>query len=589
MKRSLLFCLAASLAIGLHGHASAAAAAQPYDDYEQIHLRSGQLPKVNLTAELLYRILASEIAAQRGEFTAAGQGFFELARDTSDPRLAKKAFQLAVMSRDMDSALQAAQQWVLLAPTDPEAVAASLALSASNGETAGLASALWERIEKAEDKETAVAQAAAIVSKMNDKQVAFDVLEKALREPVHRLPITRMALADAAWAAGNAERALAEAQKALALEPDSEPAAQRALEYGMKVDPDAAIRDARVFIRDHPDAAKVQLLLANHLVVRGDHGGALQIVDAMRERNPEDFDLLYTEAEINYRAQQYDQASKLLHQYIAVQTQRRQAMPDNATNAVADASDARLLLVRIAEKQGQLDEAIEQLRLIDDPAVTFQARIHMAVLQGRQGNLRQALETINAIKPRHKQESAVIALTKASIYREAGRTEQALQVLIQADKALPSTPEIKYDLGMLYETQGRFDEFERLMLEVIDLAPDNANAYNALGYTFADQNIRLEEAQELLDRALELEPDSPFILDSVGWYLYRTGDYEAALEFLERSYELMPLADVAAHLGEVLWTVGRRTEALRIWREALAKEPDNPTLVRTLERFGVRP
>src|SRR5690606_30789581 len=157
---------------------------------------------------------------------------------------------------------------------------------------------------------------------------------------------------------GDADRALAEAQKALALEPDSEPAAQRALEYGMKVDPEAAIRDARVFIRHHPDAAKVQLLLANHLVVRGDHGGALQIVDAMRERNPEDFDLLYTEAEINYRAQQYEQASKLLHQYIAVQTQRRQAMPDNATNAVADASDARLLLVRIAEKQGKLDEAI---------------------------------------------------------------------------------------------------------------------------------------------------------------------------------------------------------------------------------------
>src|SRR5690606_38599628 len=175
--------------------------------------------------------------------------------DTSDPRLAKKAFQLAVMSRDMDSALEAAQQWVLLAPTDPEAVAASLALSASSGETTGLASALWERIEKAEDKETAIAQAAAIVSKMNDKQVAFDVLQKALRQPVLGMPITHMALADSAWTAGDADRALSEAQEALRLDPDSEAAAQRALEYGMKVDPDAALKDARAFIRGHPEAA----------------------------------------------------------------------------------------------------------------------------------------------------------------------------------------------------------------------------------------------------------------------------------------------------------------------------------------------
>src|SRR5690606_11241696 len=134
MRHSLLFCLAAFMAIGLYGVAPAAAA-QPYEDIEQIHLRAGQLPKVTLTAEILYRILASEIAAQRGDFEGAGKGFFELARDTSDPRLAKKAFQLAVMSRNMGRALEAAQQWVLLAPTDPEAVAASLALSASSGET----------------------------------------------------------------------------------------------------------------------------------------------------------------------------------------------------------------------------------------------------------------------------------------------------------------------------------------------------------------------------------------------------------------------------------------------------------------------
>src|SRR5690606_11440492 len=138
----------------------------------------------------------------------------------------------------------------------------------------------------------------------------------------------------------------------------------------------------------------------------------------------------------------------------------------------------------------------------------------------------------------------------------------AVEILLKADKAIPDTPEIKYDLAMLYERQGKMDLFEGLMRRVIELDPDNANAYNSLGYTYADQNRNLDEAQDLLERALDLDPDNPYILDSVGWYLYRTGDFEAAIEYLERSYKQMPSADVAAHLGEVLWVTDRRDEAV---------------------------
>jgi len=125
------------------------------------------------------------------------------------------------------------------------------------------------------------------------------------------------------------------------------------------------------------------------------------------------------------------------------------------------------------------------------------------------------------------------------------------------------------------------------MKRVIELDPNNANAYNSLGYTYADQNRQLDEAQDLLERALDLDPDNPFILDSVGWYLYRSGDYEAALEYLQRSYDQLPTADVAAHLGEVLWVSKRNDEARRIWREGMEKDPKNPTLLGTLKRLGV--
>ncbi len=584
----LLFTVFAPVIVHMHG-AHAAPVQEVPEQIELIRLRAGELPDVKLTADILYRILAAEIAATRGEYDMAGQTLLDLARETSDPRLAKRAFQFSMASRDLGRALAAARTWATLAPKDPEAVAASLALAASNGQTSGLASALWARIDKADNKEQAVAQASAIVSKMPDKRLALEVLEKALHPSVRSLPVAHLALSDAAWAASEPERALDEARQALALEPDSEAAAQRVLEYGLRVDAPAAIAETRSYLARHPDSRKLQLLLVNRLVDRREFGAALAQVKAMRQRAPEDFDLLYTEAEVNIRAERYDDAKALLNEYINVQTQRRQAMRDDkASSAGSDASDARLLLVQIAEKQGKLKEAIAQLDLIDDPSLNFQAQIHKAVLLSRQGDLAAARRTIDRLKPQDRQERSVAALTLASIYREAGRTDTAIDILVKADKDIPDTAEIKYDLAMLYERQGRMEEFEALMERVIELDPNNANAYNSLGYTYADQNRRLDEAQDLLERALELEPGNPYILDSVGWYLYRTGDYQAAIEYLERSYHQLPSAEVAAHLGEVLWVSKRHDEARRIWREGLAKDPKNEILLQTLKRLGVK-
>lgn len=567
------------------GHA---AAEKPREQIELIRLRPGELPAVKLSADILYRVLAAEIAATRGQFDMAGETLYELARETSDPRLAKRAFQYSLSGRDMVKALRAARQWALLSPNDPEAVASSLALAASNGQTSGLASALWARIEKADNKEQAIVQASAIVGKLNDKRVALDVLEQALHPSVRSLPVAHLALADAAWAAGDPARALSEAQAAQKLEPDSDAAAQRILEYGLKVDPVAAIRQTRAFLDKHPGSRKLQLMFVNRLVDRHEFDAALAQVSAMRRSAPEDFDLLYTEAEVNVRAERYEKAQALLREYINVQTQRRQSINDKASNAGSDANDARLLLVQIAERQNRMHDAIAQLDLIDDPSLRFQAQVHKAVLQARMGDLGQARATLEAQKAQDTHERSVVALTLASIYREAGRTDEAVDILVKADADNPNSAEIKYDLAMLYERQGKLPEFEALMRRVIALDPNNANAYNSLGYTYADQNRWLDEAEDLLERALELDPTNPYILDSVGWYLFRTGDNEAAIEYLQRSFEQLPTADVAAHLGEVLWVSQRHDEARRIWTVGLQKEPENDTLKKTLKRLGVK-
>lgn len=561
---------------------------RPETPVEEIRLRSGELPAINLSGELLYRVLSAEIAAHRGHFDMASGWFLGLARDTSDPRLAQKAFQASVLARNMERAQRAAQQWVLLAPDDQEAVASAMALAASNGRTSGMASALRARIERAEDAELAIMQAAAIVSKLNDKKAALDVLDRTLTEDMRELPVAHLALSDAAWAAGNPGRALQEARQALQLDPKHEGAAQRALEYGLGVDANDAIAQAQVFLQRHPEAAKLTLQLASHLARQGKVDEALKLVEQLQRRAPEDFDLMRVEAELNLQAGRLSRAKELLRAYIQVQTQRRASIDDQSSSAVSDASDARLLLVQIAQKEDNLHEAIEQLDQVEDPALMFQAQIHKAVLYGRLGNLSEALRTLDTLQPRSDDEQAVLLLTQASIYRDAGRSEQAIELLEQGDRRLPNAIELKYDLGMMYERQGRFEDFERVMRDIIAMDPQNANALNSLGYTFADQNVRLDEARQLLERALRLEPDNPYILDSVGWYYYRAGDLQTAQRYLERSYHLLPAADVAAHLGEVLWKQGDRDAAQRVWRAALSKEPDNEVLQKTLRRLEVK-
>lgn len=562
-------------------------AAVPADPVETIHLRSGEPPAVNLTPELLYRLLVAELSAQRGQFDDAAQELLSLARDTLDPRLARRAFQMSMTGRNLALALRSAREWAVLDPSNPEAVAASLALSASSGQTEGLARTLSRRIASADDPDQAIVQAAGIVSKMTDKRLALDVLDKALAGVAGTSALARLALADAAWAAGEPVRAVHEARRAQALDPDSQDAAQRVLEYGLRVEPSQAIKDTYAYLDRHPERRGLQLLLVSRLTGRGSFDEALDLLDQMRRRAPEDFDLLYTEAEVNARAGRYDAAKALLGQYITIQQQRRQAIHDDATNAQADVSDARLLLVQIAERQGDLREAIRQLRKIDEPSLLFQARTHEAVLYGKLGDLNQARAVLDAIKPSDRRERAVVRLTLASIYRDAGRTDQAVELLKAADLEMPDTPEIKYDLGMLLHQQGKTAEFETLMRRVIELDPDNANAYNSLGYTFVEQNRNLEEARDLLERALDLDPDSAYILDSVGWYLFRIHDYQGALEYLRRSYDQLPAADVAAHLGETLWALGRHDEARRIWAEGRRTDPDSAALKETLERLGV--
>lgn len=554
---------------------------------EVIRLRAGQLPYVSLTADIFYRVLASEIAAQRGMYGTAATTMVGLARDTGDPRLARRALEFQLAGGNLPGALDAARVWARLSPNDLEASSTELALAAANGQTRGLSQALRNRIDASRDKPAAIGQALAVLSRLNDRRLALRILDESFSDGVRKLPAAHMALADVANAAGDDERAAQEARAALAANPKSEPAAQRVLEYGFKVNPQRAQTEARAYIARNPNARKVRLMLAGQLADSGDYNAALAELQAMSRRSPEDFDLLFMQAQLAYKAGQLQQARTLLQQYLDVQNQRQRATVPGATDAGAAAADAHVLLSRIAEDQGRYDEAINELGRIEDPTLRYSVRMRQAALRAKEGRVDDALSMIDAAGPQDEEERTQGVLTKAQILRDADRVGQAVAVLEAADRDLPDTVEIKYELAMLYERQDRVADLERLLRQVIALDPDHAHAYNALGYTLADRNQRLPEALDLITQALELAPNDPFILDSMGWVKFRMGDQAAAAEYLRRAYSTRPEADIAAHLAEVLWSQGKRDQAVELLRGAKLKDPTNRALLDTIKRLGV--
>jgi tetratricopeptide (TPR) repeat protein len=558
---------------------------------EVIRLRAGELPEVTLTSNVLFRILAAEIAAQRGSYLAAGTTLLELARETSDPRIARRSLEFYLAGGNITGALDAAKIWLRISPSDDEAVSTELALGAAAGQTAGLAEALRKRIDKATDKTIAINQAISTLARMKNRAEAFSIFSEAINQStVRNLLSARLALADMAQAAGDPKQALLEARIALGANPRSEEAAVRVLEYGIATEPDTVLKEAKAFAQRHPEARRLRLGLAGQLSDQGNYEGAAAEVASMIARTPEDFELLYVQAQLAARAKRFDQARQFLDQYITVQKQRQRAAPEGATDADAALSEGYQLRARVAQEQGRLDDAIADLVLITEPdSIYFGARMRQALIRGQQGRIDEALALIDSTEAQDDESATLGVMTATQILRNAKRLDDAIKRLEDADRLRPQTVAIKYELGMLYESQNNLPAAEKAWRQVIALDPGYGHAYNALGYALADRNVRLQEAQTLIARALELMPNDPFVMDSMGWVKFRLGDNTAAFDYLSRAYKLRPEADIAAHLGEVLWQQGKREQAIVVWREGLAKEAGNSTLVETLKRFGVKP
>jgi tetratricopeptide (TPR) repeat protein len=266
------------------------------------------------------------------------------------------------------------------------------------------------------------------------------------------------------------------------------------------------------------------------------------------------------------------------------------AQNGSATQARTDRGlvQAYLSLAQIAEKKKDFAQADAWLQRIDNPQDRLSAQLRRAAILARQGKLDEARSLIHSQPVLSADEARLKVATEVQLLRDAQQYQSVYDVLAKATADNPGDFDFVYDMAMAAEKLGKLDEMERLLRNVITGKPDYQHAYNALGYSLAQRNVRLPEAKQLILKALEFAPGDPFISDSLAWVEFRSGRLEESLRLLQAAFLARPDAEIAAHMGEVLWTMGRRDQAMSIWKEGVQINADNETLLETLTRLRVK-
>lgn len=539
-----------------------------------------KLPDIKLTPTLMHQLMKAEFDFRKGDWQGPYLTMLSLAQQTRDPRLARRAAEMAVAGKQADDALAAIKLWRELAPGSEEATQYYLGLVILSDNISGAEEILKRKLDEATPATRGVVmlQAQQLLLRARDKAAASAMLERLIA-PYGDTMEGRVVLAQAALAKGDKVAAMREAQAALAIKPDSEVAV---LTLAQVVEDEQKIVDLLgQFLARYPNAREVRSARARVLVNQKQFEPARREFEVLLKDQPDNAATLYALGVLSTQLHDNKSAEQYLTRFVEVVGTN----PEDER----DPSRALLILSQIAEERGDIKAALAWVDKIEseDPKTQLSVQLWRAQLIGKQGDIEGARKLLGTLQPAEPSEQAQVALTEAHILREAGRVPEAYKLMEKAAERFPNNPDLLYDFALLAERVGQVDVMEKTLRAVMEQAPDNHHAYNALGYSLAERNIRLQEAYQLIDKALKMAPGDPFIMDSMGWVQYRLGNLKEAEAHLKRAYALRNDPEIAVHLGEVLWQAGRQDDARKLWREAQAKDPKNTTLRDTLARLGL--
>jgi predicted Zn-dependent protease len=572
-----LLVLAAPSAVAQTRTAPDAATQQPAD-------AERPAAQAEISAELMYRLLVGDIALQRGEPALAARAYFEAARDIKDARLARRATEIAVAARQRALAIDAATLWAELDPAAerPKQVIAGLSSGAAGGGDLRGADLKGE-IERA------LAEAAAAGPRLGeaflqlnralatepDKAATFKLVQ-SLAHPYPNSPEAQFALALAAYNTGLADFgtvtvAMQAIDRALALKPGWDQALLLKVEILGKQSADRAADYLAEVLRTEPDSKAANMALVQVRIQQKRYAEAAAILQGLWEKDPGNHEYRFGIAMLAMQTRDWATAERMF-----LELNRAGYGEDGVVESY---------LAQIAEETGRFDLALERFRAVPEGERGWIAGLRVAAMLGKLGRVDEARRHLADLPAVTQEQRVQVQQADAQVLRDAGDNAAAYAVLGSALVQFPDDPDLLYDVAMVAEKLDKIDVVEAKLTRLIELKPSNAHALNALGYTLVDRTARVAEGLVYIERALALAPDDPFILDSVGWAHFRMGRLDEAEKHLRRAMEQRPDPEIAAHLGEVLWTKGERAGAQDVWQSQLKSTPDNTLLLETVRRL----
>lgn len=542
-----------------------------------------------LNSALFYQLLLGELSVRDGEPATAYSLILDAARKTNDASLYQRAVDIALQAHSGESALLAARAWRQALPASKEANQYVLQILIGLNRISETLEPLKRELAATnpKDRAAAITAIARYFARASDKKLAAATVEHALSDY-----LTQPIVGVSAWvvigrlhlAAGDSSQAMNAVRKAQAL--DAKAVAPMLLALSLM---SAQMPQAEVLVNKYLEsesAPEVRMEYARTLLDAQRYNEALTQVQLITTEKPDYLPAWLMTGVLELQNGKPVVAEQTLKRYVELAT----SSTHDATRAAMDRglTQAYLSLAQIAEQRKDFPAADAWLKRIERSEDLLSAQLQRAALLGRQGKLEEALQLIRS-QPEPSQADARSKVTaEIELLRDSKRYQDAYQLLAQASARNPDDFDLVYDQAMVAEKLGKLEEMEALLRSVIAGRPTNAQAYNALGYALAERNTRLSEARQLILKALEYAPGDAFISDSLGWVEFRSGNLAQAKSILEAAYKARPDAEIAAHLGEVLWVMNRPEDAVKIWKEGFQINAENETLLETLKRLQVK-
>ena len=532
-----------------------------------------ELPPAALEGEMMFRLLVAEMAGRKGNLEVALVNYLAAAKVSTDPRVAERATRIAVYARANDHAMQAAARWSELAPESIEAhqVLATLHIRSKNVD--GAVVEMQQVIAlTAEGTANGISIAAALLERETDHQTTQSIMQR-LAEIYSAEPNVYYNLASLARRNKQREVALQALDDALKLQPDySEALVLRARLLSEMGRAEEAFQQLSAAVARQPNDVSLRMGYTRLLVEAGQFDTAAVELRILYADNKENSNLVYALGLLAIESRRLDDAQRYMEQVLILGTRK---------------DDASYYLGRISDNQREYEKAIYYYQNVTGGDNQLDAQIRIAEMMGHLGRVEEARAHLNKLRVLNPQANYSVRfyLAEAEILRQDGQYQEAVDLLSEALENNPGDTDVLYARALASEKLDRPDIFENDLQAVLEQEPDNAHALNALGYFLVDRTERLQEAEKYITRALELLPNDAAVIDSMGWLQYRLGNHQQALDYLRKAYERLEDAEIAAHLGEVLWVMGDQEAADKIWQQALQASPEDRVLLKVIDRF----